>query len=55
MATAKKAAKKATPKGSVAKTFDTSKLIPKMTPQDAASLAMLKKKYGKDVYKSYGN
>jgi hypothetical protein len=25
-----------------------------MTPQDRASLNMLKKKYGKDVYKSYG-
>ena len=38
-------------KGSVAKTFDTSKLIPKMTPQDAAMLKILKKKYGNDVYK----
>ena len=46
MATAKKAAKKAAPKGSVAKTFDTSKLIPKMTPQDAAVARILKKKYG---------
>jgi hypothetical protein len=44
-------AKKAAPKGSVAKTFDTSKLIPKMTPQDKAMLNILKKKYGKDVYK----
>ena len=51
MATAKKAASK----GSVAKTFDINKLLPKMTKQDAASLAILKKKYGKDVYKSYGN
>jgi hypothetical protein len=38
-------------KGSVAKTFDASKLIPKMTPQDAAMLKILKKKYGNDVYK----
>jgi hypothetical protein len=45
------AAKKVVPKGSVAKTFDTSKLIPKMTPQDAAMLKILQKKYGKDVYK----
>jgi hypothetical protein len=49
------AAKKAAAKGSVAKTFDINKLMPKMTKQDAQSLAMLKKKYGKDVYKSYGN
>jgi len=48
------AAKKPAPKGSVAKTFDVSKLMPKMTPQDKASLALLKKKYGKDVYKGYG-
>ena len=48
------AAKKQPPKGSVAKTFDINKLMPKMTPQDRASLALLKKKYGKDVYKSYG-
>jgi hypothetical protein len=47
-------AKKAAAKGSVAKTFDVNKLMPKMTKQDAQSLAMLKKKYGKDVYKSYG-
>jgi hypothetical protein len=47
MATAKKAAAK----GSVAKTFDVKKLIPKMTPQDKAMLNILKKKYGKDVYK----
>jgi hypothetical protein len=46
--------KKAVAKGSVAKTFDINKLIPKMTKQDAQSLAMLKKKYGKNVYKSYG-
>jgi len=45
------AAKKITAKGSVAKTFDTSKLVPKMTPQDKAMLNILKKKYGKDVYK----
>jgi hypothetical protein len=45
------AAKKPAAKGSVAKTFDTSKLIPKMTPQDAAMLKLLKKKYGADVYK----
>jgi hypothetical protein len=43
--------KKAVAKGSVAKTFDTSKLIPKMTPQDKAMLKILKKKYGNDVYK----
>ena len=43
--------KKAVPKGSLAKTFDTSKLIPKMTPQDKAMLKILKKKYGNDVYK----
>lgn len=48
-------AKKVAAKGSVAKTFDINKLMPKMTKQDAQSLAMLKKKYGKDVYKSYGN
>lgn len=48
-------AKKAVAKGSVAKTFDVNKLKPKMTPQDKASLAMLKKKYGKGVYQSYGN
>ena len=47
-------AKKAAAKGSVAKTFDINKLMPKMTKQDAQSLAMLMKKYGKDVYKSYG-
>jgi len=45
------AAKKNEPKGSVAKTFDTSKLVPKMTPQDKAMLKILQKKYGKDVYK----
>lgn len=48
------AAKKKPVKGSVEKTFDINKLMPKMTPQDKASLALLKKKYGKDVYKSYG-
>jgi hypothetical protein len=47
-------AKKAAAKGSVAKTFDVNKLMPKMTKQDAQSLAMLKKKYGANVYKSYG-
>jgi hypothetical protein len=47
-------AKKAVAKGSVAKTFDVNKLMPKMTSQDRASLNMLKRKYGKDVYKSYG-
>ena len=45
------AAKKTTSKGSVAKTFDVKKLMPKMTPQDAAMLKILKKKYGNDVYK----
>jgi hypothetical protein len=45
------AAKKPTVKGSVAKTFDITKLIPKMTPQDKAMLKILQKKYGKDVYK----
>jgi hypothetical protein len=44
-------AKKSTAKGSVAKTFDVKKLIPKMTPQDKAMLKLLKKKYGADVYK----
>ena len=34
-------------KGSVAKTFNTSKLKPKMTPQDAAMKKILEKKYGK--------
>ena len=48
-------AKKAAAKGSVAKTIDINKLIPKMTKQDRDSLAMLKKKYGASVYKSYGN
>ena len=45
------AAKKAPAKGSVAKTFDLNKLMPKMTPQDKAMLKILKDKYGKDVYK----
>jgi hypothetical protein len=44
-------AKKPAAKGSVAKTFDVSKLVPKMTAQDAAMLKILKKKYGADVYK----
>ena len=51
MAVAKKAAAK---KGSVAKTFDVTKITGRMTKEDAQSLAILKKKYGKDVYKSYG-
>jgi hypothetical protein len=54
MATAKKTTKKAASKGSIAKTFDVNKLMPKMTPQDKASLDILKKKYGPNVYKSYG-
>ena len=45
------AMKKPVAKGSVAKTFDAKKLIPKMTPQDKAMLKILKKKYGNDVYK----
>lgn len=45
------AAKKATPKGSVAKTFDVKKLMPRMTPQDKAMLKILQDKYGKNVYK----
>jgi hypothetical protein len=45
------AAKKTPAKGSVAKTFDVKKLMPKMTAQDAAMLKILKKKYGNDVYK----
>ncbi len=45
------AAKKPTAKGSIAKTFDAKKLMPKMTAQDAAMLKLLKKKYGADVYK----
>jgi hypothetical protein len=45
------AMKKAAAKGSVAKTFDAKKLMPKMTAQDAAMLKLLKKKYGADVYK----
>ena len=44
-------AKKVVAKGSIAKTFDVNKLKPKMTPQDKAMLNILKKKYGKDVYK----
>jgi hypothetical protein len=44
-------AKKVTPKGSVAKTVDANKLVPKMTPQDKAMLNILKKKYGANVYK----
>ncbi len=43
--------KKPATKGSVAKTIDANKLKPKMTPQDKAMLNILKKKYGKDVYK----
>jgi hypothetical protein len=45
------AAKKPVVKGSVAKTIDAKKLIPKMTPQDKAMLNILKKKYGANVYK----
>jgi hypothetical protein len=45
------AAKKPAAKGSVEKTFDPKKLMPKMTAQDAAMLKLLKKKYGADVYK----
>ena len=45
------AAKKAAAKGSVAKTFDVNKLIPKMTVQDKAMLKILQQKYGKNVYK----
>jgi hypothetical protein len=45
------AMKKTAVKGSVAKTFDVKKLMPKMTPQDKAMLKLLKKKYGADVYK----
>jgi hypothetical protein len=45
------AAKKTVVKGSVAKTIDANKLMPKMTPQDKAMLKILKKKYGNDVYK----
>jgi hypothetical protein len=43
MPVAKKPTVKATPKPTPAKT--------KMTPQDAAMLKILKKKYGADVYK----
>jgi hypothetical protein len=45
------AAKKPVAKGSIAKTFDINKLIPKMTPQDKAMLKILQNKYGKNVYK----
>ena len=45
------AAKKVAAKGSVAKTFDVNKLIPKMTVQDKAMLKILQQKYGKNVYK----
>jgi hypothetical protein len=44
-------AKKAAAKGSIAKTFDINKLMPKMTKQDAAMLKILQQKYGKNVYK----
>ena len=44
-------AKKAAAKGSVAKTFDVNKLMPKMTAQDKAMLKILQQKYGKNVYK----
>lgn len=46
-------AKKAAAKGSVAKTFDVTKITGKLTKQDEQSLAMLKKKYGAKPYKSY--
>tara|TARA_R110000822_G_scaffold55447_2_gene140958 strand:- start:2626 stop:2901 length:276 start_codon:yes stop_codon:yes gene_type:complete len=42
-----------TPKGSVARTFDTSKLMPKLTRQDKASLAIMQKLYGEKPYKAY--
>lgn len=48
------AKKKPASKGSVAKTFDVNKLMPKMTPQDKASLELLKKQYGASVYRGYG-
>jgi hypothetical protein len=44
-------AKKPATKGSLAKTIDINKLVPRMTPQDKAMLKILKKKYGNDVYK----
>ena len=44
-------AKKAAAKGSIAKTFDINKLMPRMTKQDAAMLKILQQKYGKNVYK----
>jgi hypothetical protein len=47
------AAKKKAVKGSIAKTFDATKITGKLTPQDQASLAMLKKKYGASTYRSY--
>jgi hypothetical protein len=47
MPVAKKVAKKAAPKGSIAKTFDVKKLMPKMTKEDAAMKKLLEKKYGK--------
>jgi len=43
--------KNATPKGSIAKLVDPKRLMPKMTPEDAAMLKLLKKRYGKSVYK----
>jgi hypothetical protein len=42
-----KATTKAPAKGSVAKTFDVNKLLPKMTKEDAAMKKLLEKKYGK--------
>jgi hypothetical protein len=48
MAAAKKAKK-----GSVAKTFDITKITGKLTKQDKQSLAMLKRKYGSEPYRSY--
>jgi hypothetical protein len=41
------AAKKPVVKGSIAKTFDVNKLLPKMTKEDAAMKKLLEKKYGK--------
>ena len=41
--------KNPTPKGSIAKLVDPKRLIPKMTPQDAAMLKLLQKKYP-DIY-----
>ena len=40
-------AKKPVAKGSLAKTIDANKLLPKMTPEDKKMLKLLEKKYGK--------